>query len=123
VDIILPRVNNLPIVKWASTDLWWQLLEHGCRIWLSPAPFDHSKVMIVDGVWTLFGSGNWDPRSFRLNFEFNVECYDRRLADQLADLLREKMKDARQVTLEEVRRRTLPVKLRDGIARLLSPYL
>ena len=123
VDIILPQVNNLPIVKWASTDLWWQLLEHGCRIWLSPAPFDHSKVMIVDGVWTLFGSGNWDPRSFRLNFEFNVECYDHRLADQLADLLRWKMKDARQVTLEEVRRRTLPVKLRDGIARLLSPYL
>jgi cardiolipin synthase len=123
VDIVLPRVNNLPIVKWASASLWWQLLEHGCRIWLSPGPFDHSKVMIVDGIWTLFGSGNWDPRSFRLNFEFNVECYDRSLADQLAGLVMGRMKDADRVTLEEAMGRTLPVKLRDGVARLFSPYL
>ena len=123
VDIILPEVNNLPIVKWASTDLWWQLLEHGCRIWLSPAPFDHSKVMIVDAAWTLFGSGNWDPRSFRLNFEFNIEAYDTGLAGQLAGLVGQKMKAAHQVTLEEVNGRPLPVKLRDGIARLFTPYL
>jgi len=123
VDIVLPRVNNLPIVKWASASLWWQLLEHDCRIWLSPGPFDHSKVMIVDGIWTLFGSGNWDPRSFRLNFEFNVECYDSSLADQLARLVMSKIKDADQVTLEEATGRTLPVRLRDGIARLFSPYL
>jgi cardiolipin synthase A/B len=123
VDIVLPRVNNLPIVKWASVSLWWQLLEHDCHIWLSPGPFDHSKVMIVDGIWTMFGSGNWDPRSFRLNFEFNVECYDSSLADQLAGLVMSKMKDADRVTLEEVMGRTLPVKLRDGIARLFSPYL
>ena len=32
--------------------------------------------MVVDGVWSLIGSANWDPRSLRLNFEFNVECYD-----------------------------------------------
>jgi cardiolipin synthase len=123
VDIVLPRVNNLPIVKWASASLWWQLLEHGCRIWLSPGPFDHSKVMIVDGLWTLFGSGNWDPRSFRLNFEFNVECYDSDLADQLAGLVMSRMKDGDRVTLEEATGRSLPVKLRDGIARLFSPYL
>ena len=123
VDIVLPGVNNLPIVKWASASLWSQLLEQACRIWLSPGPFDHSKVMIVDNIWTLFGSGNWDPRSFRLNFEFNVECYDSSLADQLAGLVMSKMKDADQVSLEEVMGRTLPVKLRDGIARLFSPYL
>jgi cardiolipin synthase len=123
VDIVLPGVNNLTMVKWASESLWWQLLEHGCRIWLSPAPFDHSKVMIVDGVWTLFGSGNWDPRSFRLNFEFNVECYDRVLADRLSSLVRDKMKEAHRVTLEEVNGRSLPLKLRAGIARLFSPYL
>jgi cardiolipin synthase len=79
--------------------------------------------MIVDGLWTLFGSGNWDPRSFRLNFEFNVECYDCDLADQLAGLVMSRMKDGDRVTLEEAMGRTLPVKLRDGIARLFSPYL
>jgi cardiolipin synthase len=52
-----------------------------------------------------------------------VECYDSSLADQLAGLVMSKMKDADQVSLEEVMGRTLPVKLRDGIARLFSPYL
>ena len=24
-------------------------------------PFDHSKIMIVDGTWSMLGSANWDP--------------------------------------------------------------
>ena len=38
----------------------WQMLERGCRVWSTPGPFDHSKLMLVDGVWSLFGSANWD---------------------------------------------------------------
>ncbi len=123
VEIILPRQNNLPIVGWASTDLLWQVLERGCRVWLSPPPFDHSKLMIVDGTWVLFGSANMDSRSFLLNFEFNVECYDRDLAARLNALLDEKVRACSPVTLDDVNNRMLPVKLRDGIARLFSPYL
>ena len=51
VDIILPAKNNLPFVHWASRAMWWQVLERGCRVWLTPPPFDHSKLMIVDGHW------------------------------------------------------------------------
>ncbi len=76
VDIVLPERNNLRLVQWASTALLWQVLEQGCWVWLSPPPFDHSKLMVVDGTWALVGSANWDPRSLRLNFEFNLECYD-----------------------------------------------
>jgi cardiolipin synthase len=123
VDIILPERNNLPVVHWASRALWWQLLEHGCRIWLTPPPFDHSKLMLVDGAWTLFGSGNWDPRSFRLNFEFNVECYDRTLAGRLEDMVGGRLQGAHAVTLDEVEGWGLPVRLRDGVSRILSPFL
>ncbi|MBX3442066.1 MAG: PLDc N-terminal domain-containing protein [Planctomyces sp.] len=123
VDIILPSVNNLRLVQWASTAAYWQVLERGCRIWLSPPPFDHGKLMVVDGAWSLIGSSNWDPRSLRLNFEFNVECYDRPLAAALDKQFREKLKTARQISLEEVDSRSLPIRLRDGIARLASPYL
>ncbi|HEV3005335.1 MAG TPA: phospholipase D-like domain-containing protein, partial [Pirellulales bacterium] len=83
VDVLLPERNNLLMVEWASRSLWWQILEHGCRIWLSPPPFDHTKLMVVDGAWSLVGSGNWDPRSLRLNFEFDVECYDAELGRQM----------------------------------------
>jgi cardiolipin synthase len=122
-DILLPAKSNLPVVNWASRAMWWQVLEHGCRIWLTPPPFDHSKLMIVDDCWVLLGSANWDARSLRLNFEYNLECYDLALARQLEELVETKRKAARLVTLREMDDRPLPVRLRDGIARLLTPYL
>jgi cardiolipin synthase len=123
VDVILPERGNLPIVQWAQTAQLWQVLERGCRVWLTPPPFDHSKALVVDGVWTLLGSANWDPRSLRLNFELQVECYDPDLAGRVEALALARMARARQVTLAEVDGRSLGIKLRDGVARLLSPYL
>ncbi len=123
VDIILPAKNNLPYVHWASRALWWQVLERGCKIWLTPPPFDHSKLMIVDGHWVLLGSANWDARSLRLNFELNVECYGREFAQQMEQLIAKKISGAREVTLAEADSRSLPEKLRDALARLFSPYL
>jgi cardiolipin synthase len=123
VDIILPEANNLALVKWASMAMLFQVLERGCRVWLSAPPFDHTKLMLVDDVWTLLGSANWDPRSLRLNFEFNVECYDSSLAAELDKLVARRLEGARQVTLADVDGRALWIRIRDGIARLLSPYL
>lgn len=123
VDIILPSKNNLPFVNWASRSMWWQILEHGCQLWLSPPPFDHSKIMLVDGCWAMVGSANWDSRSLRLNFEFNLECYDLQLAERLEKIVAAKRKEAENVTLNKVDRRSLPIRLRDGIARLATPYL
>ncbi|HEX8204025.1 MAG TPA: phospholipase D-like domain-containing protein [Isosphaeraceae bacterium] len=123
VDIVLPRRTNHVLVQWASTALLWQVLERGCRVWASPPPFDHTKLMVVDRVWSLVGSANWDPRSLRLNFEFDVECYGPSLAADLDALVRAKIRAAAPITLEQVDGRRLPIRLRDGVARLLSPYL
>ncbi len=123
VDIVLPEKNDLVLVQWASQATRWQVLERGCRVWLSPPPFDHSKLLLVDRAWTLFGSSNWDTRSLRLNFEFNIECYDEALANRLETLVDKKISQARRLTLAEVDARPLPQKLRDGFARLFAPHL
>jgi cardiolipin synthase len=123
VDIILPAQNNLPFVHWASRAMWWQVLERGCHLWLTPPPFDHSKLMIVDGHWVLFGSANWDARSLRLNFELNVECYGREFAQRMESVIEQKLRPAREVTLAETDGRMFAPRLRDAIARLFSPYL
>ena len=123
VDIVLPSRSNFPPVDWAARAEFWEVLEKGCRIHLTPPPFDHTKLMVVDGVWSLIGSTNWDPRSLRLNFEYNVECYDEKLGTNLSRLIDAKMVSSREVTLEEVERRTLAVRLRDGLARLFKPYM
>lgn len=123
VDIILPGENNIPLVQWASTSLLWQVVERGCRVWISPPPFDHTKLMVVDDLVSFVGSSNWDPRSLRLNFEFNLECYDRTLASQLTSIVQERIRAAHRLALAELDGRPLVIKLRDGLARLASPYL
>jgi cardiolipin synthase len=123
VDIILPSRSNLPYVDWATHAMLWQVLQRGCRVWLTAPPFDHTKLMLVDNCWVLLGSANWDPRSLRLNFEFNVECYDTGLAKTLGGLVAEKLEQAKPVTLAELDGRPLPIKLRDGVFRLFTPLL
>jgi cardiolipin synthase len=123
VEIVLPAECNLSLPEWASRGQMWQVLVPGCRVFLSPPPFDHSKLMVVDDRWVLIGSGNWDPRSYRLCFELNVECYDEPLATRVNALIDERREKASELTLEQLGARPFLVKLRDGAARILSPYL
>lgn len=123
VDIVVPEVGNLPVVRWAMWGNYPQVLHDGVRVWLTPPPFDHSKLMVVDRYWCTFGSSNWDPRSLRLNFEFNVECYDEELGATMDDHAQRRIVGARLLTPEELQNRSLLKKIRDGTARLMKPYL
>ena len=123
VEIFLPERGNLRFVQWAANAQLWQVLVHEARVWLTPPPFDHTKLMLVDHEWALVGSTNWDSRSLRLNFEVNVELYSRDLADELKKQIELRKAIARPLTLFEVNRRPMWMRLRDGVVRLLSPYL
>jgi cardiolipin synthase len=123
VNVIVPERVNLPVVGWAMWGHYRQVLEEDIRLWLTPPPFDHSKLFVVDGYWSSVGSSNWDPRSLRLNFEFNLECYDEDLGRQLEAQARERLNRARLLTSAELDGRTWFQQLRDGAARLLQPYL
>ena len=119
VDIILPDHSNHAILDWARRIPLRPLVEAGCRVWLTGAPFDHSKLMVVDDAWTFIGSANWDMRSFRLNFELNVELHDPGFAAKVAALAPE----SRRLTLAELDADPLLIRLRNSAARLLQPYL
>lgn len=123
VDIVLPSHSNLPFVHWAMMAQLRDVLEFDCKVWFSPPPFDHSKIMIVDDHWCFIGSSNWDPRSLRLNFEFNVECYNQALACQLGAIVDQRIAAAWRVKTEDLAATPLHLQLRNGIARLLTPYL
>ncbi|MGE0352182.1 MAG: phospholipase D-like domain-containing protein [Gemmatimonadales bacterium] len=123
VEILLPAKNNLRLVHWAAMAQLKQVVRWGCQVYFVPPPFDHSKLMVVDGEWSLLGSANWDPRSLRLNFEYVVECYSTVLAGQFEALLDAKRTGAHLVSRHELSRRSFPVKMRDGLARLAQPYL
>lgn len=123
VTLVLPELNNLPFVQWACRSYLWELLQQGIRIFAQPPPFVHTKFMVVDASWSLIGSANLDPRSFRLNFELDLEVYDLGFARTLEEHCARAVAASREITLEEVDGRSLPMKIRDGAAKLFSPYL
>ena len=123
VEIIVPEKSDHRIVQWASKAHYWQILEHGAQIFERPGPFDHSKLMIIDGVWVCLGSANWDARSLRLNFEFNVEIYDEVLAKKLEAGFDRVLEEARQIDADQIAKLPMIIRVRNGIARLFSPML
>ncbi len=123
VDIVLPEESNIPFVSWATDAMLWQVLEHGVRVYRQPAPFTHSKLFVVDDCYAIVGSGNFDARSLRLNFEFNLEIYSEEFVSKLAEHFDQAKARSALITLAEMDGRPLAAKFRDGFARLFAPYL
>ena len=121
VDVVVPETSDHTIVDWANRANSGPLLRDGVRMWLSPPPFHHTKLMVVDDAWCLVGSSNWDIRSFRLNFEICTELHDEALAGTLAGFL--ERNKGKMLTSADLDQRSLPVRIRDAGARLLLPYL
>jgi cardiolipin synthase len=123
VEIVLPQRSDQRIVGWAMlahVRFFRHIAAHFHR---TPPPFDHSKLATVDGQWSLIGSSNWDARSLRLNFEFDLECYDADLTARLDALIDTRIARGQVLTSEMLLKRPVWEQLRDAAARLLMPYL
>jgi cardiolipin synthase len=123
ITIFLPSKNNLPFVDWAMRNMLWELLVWGAHVVYQPPPFVHTKLFVVDNHYAQVGSANIDPRSLRLNFELAVEVFDKGFVDILADHIQKCRKQSTEVSLKDCDSRRLPVKVRDALAWLFSPYL
>jgi cardiolipin synthase A/B len=123
VAVILPARNNLPYVHRATRHMLWELLQRGVKVYYQPAPFVHSKLLLIDERYAQIGSANLDPRSLRLNFELTVEVYDRRFVEDLGAHFAAVRRHSAPVTLDVVDRRRLHTRLADGLAWLFTPYL
>jgi len=123
VTLVLPSANNLPYVHWATRAFLWELLQQGIRVFYQPPPFAHTKLFLVDGIWSLIGSANLDPRSLRLNFELDLEVYDPAFTGLMEREFSATLGRSREVSLAEVDGRGLPEKMRDSLAKLFSPYM
>lgn len=123
VELVIPAVTNHFYFNWATAAHLATFPLASIKCYLTPEPFDHAKLMTVDGEWASFGSTNWDARSMRLNFEFQVECYDRAATAQIDAVIDAKMKTATMLDVEALWNRPVIIKLRDAAARVLLPYL
>ena len=123
VEVLLPSYTCPPVVGWAARHGLDALLAHGVRVYEQPPPFDHTKLLLVDDYYVLIGSSNLDPRSLKLNFELCVEIFDRHLNEALQGTMDRRIERAGPLDLDTLRKRPLPVRLRDALCWLFSPYL
>jgi cardiolipin synthase len=123
VDIVIPERSNYLVIDWAMRAHLRFFRHIAVDIHTTPLPFDHSKLCTMDGGWCLIGSSNWDARSFRLNFEYDLECYDPGLAAELDAIIDAKIARGSKLEVESLIRRPVPIRLRDAAARLAMPYL
>lgn len=123
VDIVLPGQNNLKLVSYAMMAQLDQIMESGCRVWLSNGTFNHAKLLTIDKHWSYVGSSNLDPRSLRLNFELDMEVYSPHLNEQLATAIDDEIRQARRLTQQELASQPFRKRLRNRIIWLASPYL
>ena len=108
VTIITPGIyNNHPMTRHASRRLYGPLIESGVRIFEYAPGMIHAKILIVDSVWSVVGSTNFDNRSFGLNDEVNIAVMDRSLAQVLMEDFEDDLSQSEAVTLEAWNRRTI----------------
>lgn len=123
VNVIIPSECDHNFVQWSTFNCLRSLLERGIKIYFQPPPFDHSKILLIDGSYLHIGSANMDPRSFRLNFELTMEVLDLPLAAKMEQYFKSVQKNSHEYTLAEFNSRPLHIRIRDALFWLMSPYL
>jgi cardiolipin synthase len=80
----------------------------------------HAKILVIDGVWSVFGTTNFDSRSFGLNDEVNVAVLDPSLASELTAQFRDDLKESSEVNYDQWKRRGLFEKIREYFGMIIQ---
>ena len=123
VEIVLPHKSDQHVMDWAMAAHVRFFRHVGARFFATQGSFDHSKLATVDGQWCLIGSSNWDARSFRLNFEFDLECYGADFTAAIDAAIDRRIARGRVLSPDALLARPVWLRLRDAAARLIMPYL
>ncbi|QSO46087.1 cardiolipin synthase [Alicyclobacillus mengziensis] len=123
VRIMIPNKPDHPFVQWATWTYAGELLSYGAKVLLYNGGFLHAKTVIVDQEVASVGTTNIDIRSFRLNFEVNAVLYDNQMAERLQELFFRDSQACSELTRERYRDRSLGIRFKEAISRLLSPIL
>ena len=100
-------------VKYASRAGYENLLESGIEIFEYEPTMMHVKAMVIDGIWSVIGSANFDNRSLELNDEVAVGVSDEGLAAALTRDFEADLTRSHGLKLDDWRRRSILQKSRE----------
>lgn len=107
------HITDATPVKYASQDLYEDMLNAGIEIYEYSPTMMHAKTLVVDGIWSMFGSANFDNRSLELNDELNIAVTSRPLAQRLLQDFEQDLRRSQRIDLATWRKRSLLQKTRE----------
>ncbi|HZH92169.1 MAG TPA: phospholipase D-like domain-containing protein [Pyrinomonadaceae bacterium] len=108
IRIVVPGVkSDHAITRNSSRRLYGDLLDAGAKIYEYTPTMMHAKTLVVDGLWSVVGSTNFDNRSFGLNDEVNLAACDESLAARITEDFERDCAESAPVSYEEWRRRSI----------------
>jgi len=123
VTLIVPAKIDSRLVHFASRAFQKDLLQAGVRVALYQDGLLHTKSITVDGAFSLFGSVNLDPRSFRLDLEITLAVYDAEFTAALWQLQQLYLDRSALLDLSTCAARSRLERLAENAARLVGPLL
>ena len=123
VNIMIPCKPDHPFVYWATYSYVGELALQGANCYTYNNGFLHAKGIVVDELVLSYGTANMDIRSFSLNFEVNAIIYDREKAREMTEYFKEDLKYSRRITRDVYQGRSLLIRFKEQVSRLLSPVL
>jgi cardiolipin synthase len=107
VRLILPGINNdQPLTKSAGRAAYGRMLEGGVKIFEYQPTMIHEKAMVVDGLFSMFGSSNFDARSSEINEELDVVVDDEAFGRKMEEIFEKDLQQSREYTLQEFKNRS-----------------
>ena len=108
VKVIVPgKHSDHLITRRSSRRLFGKLLRAGAKIYEYQPAMMHTKALLVDGMWSVVGSTNFDHRSFGINDEVNLAVFDVETAARLERDFAEDVASSKAVNYRDWSRRSL----------------
>lgn len=123
VKVILPGESDVLTAFYAGRSYYKELLKAGVKLYELKGGILHAKTAVVDGVWSTVGSTNMDMWSFASNNEVNAVILGNDFAGEMETMFEDDLKESKEVTLEQWKKRPLFDRVRDRVARLLRRWL
>ncbi|WP_059026409.1 cardiolipin synthase [Gabonibacter massiliensis] len=123
VRIMIPYKSDSLLTYWCTRSYVEELLEAGVRVFRYRKGFNHSKLIIIDGLVSSVGTANMDIRSFEQNFELNMIIYDRNVSRKLATDFVNDLKGSGEISIQQWKFRPKKDKIKESLARLFAPLL
>ena len=123
VKIMIPNKADHLFIYWVNQYYIADLLRLGANIYRYENGFIHSKTLLIDEEVISVGTCNLDYRSFYLNFEVNLNVYNKEVANAFKVQYYKDIAISKKLTFNDFAKRSIFTKIKESVFRLLSPIL